>query len=51
MSNSIPQIIYSFSLQKSAQKNTKYSRHESTFKIGHHAKAITHAKSSLSLKN
>ena len=36
---------------KTAPKNTKYSRNESIFKIGHHAKAIAHAKSSLWLKN
>ena len=33
------------------QKNTKYSRNETIFKIGHHAKAIAHAKSSLWVKN
>ena len=37
MSKSILQIIYSCSLQKTAQKTTKYSRNESIFKIGHHA--------------
>ena len=37
MSKSILQIIYSCSLQKTAPKNTKYSRNESIFKIGHHA--------------
>ena len=51
MSKSILQIIYSCSVQKTAPKNTKYSRNESIFKIGHHAKAIAHAKSSLWLKN
>ena len=51
MSKSIPQIIYSYSLQKTAPKNTKYSRNESILKIGHHAKAIAHAKSSVRLKN
>ena len=55
MSKSILQIIYSRSLQKTASKNTKYWRNESIFKIGHHAKAIAHAKahakSSLWLKN
>ena len=34
MSKSIPQIIYSCSVQKTAPKNTKYSRNESIFKIG-----------------
>ena len=37
MSRSILQIIYSFSVQKHAPKNTKYSRNESILKIGHHA--------------
>ena len=37
MSKSILQIIYSCSLQKTAPKNTKYSRNESIFKIGHFA--------------
>ena len=37
ISKSILQIIYSCSLQKTAPKNTKYSRNESIFKIGHHA--------------
>ena len=37
MSKSILQIIYSCSVQKTAPKNTKYSRNESSFKIGHHA--------------
>ena len=32
-------------MQKSAPKNTKYSRNEIPLKIGHHAKAIAHAKS------
>ena len=47
MSKSIPQIIYSCSVQNTAPKNTKYSRNETIFKIAHHAKAIAHAKSSL----
>ena len=37
MSKSILQIIYSCSVQKTARKNTKYSRNESSLKIGHHA--------------
>ena len=37
MSKSILQIISSCSVQKSAPKNTKYSRNESILKIGHHA--------------
>ena len=47
MSKSILQIIYSCSMQKTAPKNTKYSRNETIFKIAHNAKAIAHAKSSL----
>ena len=38
-------------MQKTALKKTKYWRNESILKIGHHAKAIAHAKSSLGLKN
>ena len=45
MSKSILQIIYSYSVQKAAPKNTKYSSNESSLKIHHHAKAIAHAKS------
>ena len=51
MSKSILQIISSYSVQKTASKNTKYSRNENILKIGYHAKAIAHAKSSLRLKN
>ena len=51
MSKSILQIIYSCSKQKTAPKNTKYSRNETILKIGHHAKAIAHGKSSLWVKN
>ena len=51
MSKSILQIIYSCFLHKTAPKNTKYSTNETILKIGHHAKAIAHAKSSLWLKN
>ena len=50
ISKSIVEMIYSCSLQKTAAKNTKYSRNESILKIGHHAKAIAHAKSSLWVK-
>ena len=35
MSKSILQIIYSCSVQKTAPKNTKYSRNETILKIGH----------------
>ena len=51
MSKSILQIIYSCSVKTIAQKNTKYSRNGSFLKIGHHAKAIAHANSSLWVKN
>ena len=51
MSKYILQIIYTCSVQKTAPKNTKYSRNESILKIGNHAKAIAHAKSSLWVKN
>ena len=47
MSKSILQIIYSRSVQKTALKNTKYSRNETILKIAHQAKAIAHLKSSL----
>ena len=51
MSKFILQIIYSCSVQEAAPKNTKYSRNETILKIGHHAKPIAHAKSSLWVKN
>ena len=51
MSKSILEMISSCSVQKAALKNTKYSRNETILKIGHHAKAIAHAKSSLWVKN
>ena len=37
MSKSILEMISSCSVQKTAPKNTKYSRNESILKIGHHA--------------
>ena len=37
-------------MQEAASKYTKYSRKETTLTIGHHAKAIAHAKSSLWFK-
>ena len=49
VSKSILQMIYSWSVQKTPPKNTKYSRNETILKIGYHVKA--HAKSSLWLKN
>ena len=39
MTKSTLQIIYSCSVQKTARKNTKYSRNDTILKIGHHAKA------------
>ena len=51
MSKSIVQIIYSCCVQKTAPKKAKYSRNETILKMGHHAKAIAHAKSSLWVKN
>ena len=51
MSKSILQIIYSCFVRKTAPKNTKYWKNETILKIGHHAKAIAHAKSSLWVKN
>ena len=52
MSKSILQMISSCSVQKTAPKNTKYSRNESILKMAiMHAKAIAHAKSLLWLKN
>ena len=50
MSKSNLKIIYSCFVQKIAPKKTKYSRNETILKIGHHAKAIAHAKSSLWVK-
>ena len=44
MSKSMLQTIYTSCVQKTAQKNTKYSRNESILKIGYHAKDIAHAK-------
>ena len=51
MFKSILQIIYSCFVQKIAGKKTKYSRNETILKMGHHAKVIAHAKSSLCFKN
>ena len=38
-------------MQKTSRKNTKYSRNETILKIGHLAKAITHAKAIAYAKN
>ena len=51
MSKYIVRIISGCFVQKTAPKNTKYCRNETILKIGHHAKAIAHAKSSLWVKN
>ena len=50
MSKSSLQIIQSCSVRKTAQKKTTYSRNETILKIGHHANAIAHDKSSLWFK-
>ena len=39
----------SCSVQKNARKNTKFSKNETIFKIGHLAKAIAHTKAIYSL--
>ena len=36
---------------KNRSKKTKYSGNETILKVGHHAKAIAHPKSSLCVKN
>ena len=51
MSKSILQIISSCCVQKTAPKNTKYSRNETSLKIGQHKSAIAFGKSSLWVKN
>ena len=51
MSKSILQIIQSCSVQKTAPKNTKYSRNETIFKISNNAEAIADEKSLLWVKN
>ena len=51
MAKCILQIIWSCSVQKTAPKNTKYSRNESILKISHHSNALAFAKSSLCVKN
>ena len=44
MRKTILQEHWSCSVQKAAQKSTKYSRNDTILKIGHLAKAIAHAK-------
>ena len=51
MRKTILQDYKSCSTQKAARKNTKYSRNETILKIGHLAKAIAFAKSSVWVKN
>ena len=51
MRKTILQDCKSVSVQKTAQKNTKYSRNETILKIGHLAKAIAFAKWSVWVKN
>ena len=47
----IVEARYSCSVQKTARKNTKYSRNETILKIGHFAKAIDFPKRSVWVKN
>ena len=51
MSNSILQVIYRWSVQKTARKKTKNARNETISKMDHQGKAIALAKSSLGVKN
>ena len=51
MQKTILQEHLSCSVEKTAPKNTKYSRNESNLKIGHFPKAIAFAKWSLWVKN
>ena len=51
MSKSILQTIYTSCVQKTAPKDIKYTRNEGILEIGHHAKAMAHAKSSPWVKN
>ena len=44
MRKTILQEHWSCSVQKAAQKSTKYSRNDTILKIGHLAKAIAHGK-------
>ena len=44
MPKTLLQEHWSCFVQKTARKNTKYSKNETILKIGHLAKAITHAK-------
>ena len=51
MRKTILQARESCSVQKTAGKNTKYSRNETILKIGHLAKGIDFAKWSVLVKN
>ena len=51
MPKSILLIINTSCVQKAARKSAKYARNETILKIGHHAKAIAHAKPLLWVKN
>ena len=51
MRKTILQEHWSCSVQKSARKNTKYSRNEAILKIGYLAKHIAHAKAIAFAKN
>ena len=44
-------MISSCCVKKTAPKNMKYPRDETILKVGHYAKAVAHAKSSLWVKN
>ena len=50
MTKPILQIIYSFSVQKTARKKTKYSTNERISKIGHHPKAQFGSKNKIKKK-
>jgi len=51
MRQTMLQDYKSCSVQKTARKNTKYSKNETILKIGHLAKAIAFAKWSVWVKN
>ena len=51
MRKTILQEQWSCSVQKTAGKNTKYSRNETILKIGHFAKAIAHGQFGSQIKN
>ena len=51
MSKCILQIIKSFSVEKTARRNTKSSKNESILEIGHYQKATAHSEYSFWVKN